>query len=124
MSNTAKGLGAENHIFKTGETTDPIKNPLMAKAAPCRVDLPAASNKSNTTAASPPWVRKIQSHAGPILAECTASMASRFKSERHKPQAKSSKHVARNSAIDWLLADTRGIELNSGRITGLNLNKQ
>jgi hypothetical protein len=51
-------------------------------------------------------------------------MASRFKSERHKPQAKSSKHVARNSAIDWLLAETRGIELKSWRMTGLNLNKQ
>jgi len=124
MSNTAKGLGAENHIFKTGETTDPIKNPLMAKAAPCRVDLPAASNKSNTTAASPPWVRKIQSHAGPIEVACNASMASRFQSERQSAQAKSNKSVAKASAIDWLLTDTRGIELNSGRITGLNLNKQ
>jgi hypothetical protein len=124
ISNTAKGLGTENHIFKTGDTTDPIKNPLMAKAAPRRLDLPMASNTSSTTAASPHWVIKIQSHAGPISAECTASMASRFKSERHKPQAKSSKHVARNSAIDWLLADTRGVELKSWRMTGLNLNKQ
>jgi hypothetical protein len=118
------GLGTENHIFKVGDTTEPIKNPLMAKAAPRRLDLPMASNTSSTTAASPPWVIKIQSHAGPISAECTASMASRFKSERQSAQAKSNKTVAKASAIDWLRADTRGVELKSWRMTGLNLNKQ
>jgi hypothetical protein len=96
----------------------------MAKAAPWRVDLPTASNKSSTTAASPPWVRKIQSHAGPIEAACTASMASRFQSERQSAQAKSNKSVAKASAIDWLLADTRGVELKSGRMTVKSLIKQ
>jgi hypothetical protein len=96
----------------------------MAKAAPSRDDLPAASNNSNTTAASPPWVIKIQSHAGPIKVACTASMASRFQSERQSAQANSNKNVAKASAIDWLLTDTRGIELNSGRITVKSLIKQ
>jgi hypothetical protein len=118
------GLGTENHIFKAGDTTEPIKNPLTAKAAPRLLDLPTASNKSSTTAASPHWVKKIQSHAGPNSAECTASMAARFQSKRETAQAKSNKHVATTSAIDWLLTDTRGMELNSWRMTGLNLNKQ
>jgi hypothetical protein len=51
-------------------------------------------------------------------------MASRFQSERHSAQAKISKSVAMASAIDWLLADTRGIELKSWRMTDLSLNKQ
>jgi hypothetical protein len=119
-----KGLCTENHALRAGDTTEPIKNPLMAKAAPSRDDLPAASNKSNTTAASPPWVRKIQSQAGPILVACTASMASRFQSERQSAQASSNKSVAKASAIDWLLPDTRGIELKSGRITVMSLIKQ
>jgi hypothetical protein len=51
-------------------------------------------------------------------------MASRFKSERQSAQAKSNKTVAKASAIDWLRADTRGVELKSWRMTGLNLNKQ
>jgi hypothetical protein len=123
-SKVDKGLCTENHAFRAGDTTEPIKNPLMAKAAPWRVDLPTASNKSNTTAASPPWVIKIQSHAGPIAVACTASMASRFQSERQSAQANSNKSVAKASAIDWLLADTRGIELNSGRITVTSLIKQ
>jgi hypothetical protein len=119
-----KGLCIENHAFRAGDTTEPIKNPLMAKAAPWRDDLPTASNKSNTTAASPPWVINIQSHAGPIAVACTASMASRFQSERQSAQANSNKSVAKASAIDWLLADTRGTELNSGRISVTSLIKQ
>ena len=123
-SKLVNGRGNENHIFKTGETTEPIKNPLMAKAAPWRLDLPMASNTSNTTAASPHWVINIQSQAGPIGVSCTASMASRFQSKYQTAQAKSIKHVPRASAIDWLLADNLGMELNSGRITNQNLNKQ
>jgi hypothetical protein len=123
-SKADKGRCIENHAFRAGDTTEPIKNPLMAKAAPWREDLPTASNKSSTTAASPPWVINIQSHAGPIAVACTASMASRFQSERQSAQAKSNKSVAKASAIDWLLADTRGVELKSWRMTGLNLNKQ
>jgi len=123
-SKVDKGLCIENHALRAGDTTEPIKNPLMAKAAPWRVDLPTASNKSNTTAASPPWVIKIQSHAGPIDVACTTSMASRFQSERQSAQANSNKSVAIASAIDRLLADTRGVELKSWRMTALNLNKQ
>ncbi len=123
-SRLVNGRGNENHIFKTGETTEPIKNPLTAKAAPWRLDLPTASNTINTTAASPPWVINIQSHAGPIAVACTASMASRFQSERQSAQANSNKSVAKASANDWLLADNLGMELNSGRITNQNLNKQ
>jgi hypothetical protein len=51
-------------------------------------------------------------------------MASRFQSERQSAQANSNKSVAKASAIDWLLADTRGIELKSGRITVTSLIKQ
>jgi hypothetical protein len=123
-SKADRGRCTENHAFRAGDTTEPIKNPLMAKAAPSRDDLPTASNKSSTTAASPPWVINSQSHAGPIAVACTASMASRFQSERQSAQANSNKSVAKASANDWLLADTRGIELNSGRITVTSLIKQ
>jgi hypothetical protein len=51
-------------------------------------------------------------------------MAWRFQSKYQTAQAKSNKHVASASAIDWLLADNLGMELNSGRITNQNLNKQ
>jgi hypothetical protein len=124
VSMAVNGLGTENHIFNAGDTTEPIKNPLMAKAEPRRLDLPTASNTSRTTAASPHWVIKSQNHAGPTSIACTASMAPRFQSKRETAQAKSNKQVARASAIDWILADTSGTELNSWRMTGQNLHKQ
>jgi hypothetical protein len=110
------GLGTDHHIFKSGDTTEPIKNPLRANAAPCRLDRPKTSNSSKTTPASPPCVRKIHSAAGPMWEACTANSHSRFKSECHTPQAKSSSTVAKTSKNDWARKDKRGAELNSGRI--------
>jgi hypothetical protein len=47
---------------------------------------------------------------------CTANSHSRFKSECHTPQAKSSSTVAKTSKNDWARKDKRGAELNSDRI--------
>jgi hypothetical protein len=115
-SMTIKGLGTDHHIFKSGDTTEPIKKPLRTQAAPLGLDLPNTSSTSKTTAASPHWVRKIHRPAGPIWEACTVNNHSRFKSECHTPQAKSSSTEAKTSANDWVRKDKRGGELNSDRI--------
>jgi hypothetical protein len=112
---TAKGLGTAHQAFSRGDTKDPNKKPLIAKAAPRRLERPNTNSSNSTTAASPPWVRNIHRFSGPIGMAWTASNQSRFKSECHTPHAKSSSTVATPKARNWLRADNCGAELNNGR---------